>query len=225
MQALLIRLAGVTAHFRDPRINTAKIGLLARTLHCPPPCTIHGLLMAAKGGWIEPSSLKLGWKVDYASVGSDFQTSQLPQRGNYNWKAGLQHVKTSPVEREYLAFPILSVLALEGVLSDWFRCPANPLSLGRSEDLVTERIIEHIEVNTVEQGYIARQCLPLTLGSGTVYPAPMYFENKRRPVGMAPRVDARQKQEIKGDKAESTLAHIPESGETFYVWNFGAFES
>ena len=105
MQALLIRLAGVTAHFRDPRINTAKIGLPSRTLHCPPPCTVHGLLMAAKGGWIEPKTLRVGWRLDYASVGIDFQTSQLPKRKRYDWKTGFQTTEPSPTEREYLAFP------------------------------------------------------------------------------------------------------------------------
>jgi CRISPR-associated Cas5-like protein len=225
MQALLIRLAGITAHFRDPRINTAKIGLPSRTLHCPPPCTIHGLLMAAKGGWIEPQTLRIGWRLDYASVGIDFQTSQLPQRGSYNWRTGAQTTKTSPVEREYLAFPVLSILALDGVESEWFRRPANALSLGRSEDLVTERVYREVEAQPVQSGNIARQCLPLTVGSGTVYPTPMYFEGNRRPVGMAPRVDARHQQELHFIDGDSKLMMLPKSGENFYVWNFGAVES
>lgn len=224
MQALLIRLAGVTAHFRDPRINTAKIGLPARTLHCPPPCTLHGLLMAAKGGWIEPHTLRVGWRLDYTSVGIDFQTSQLPQRKSYNWTTGSQRTATSPVEREYLAFPVLSILALEGVESDWFRRPANPLSLGRSEDLITERLWQEVEAESMQRGEIARQCLPLTVGSGTIYPTPLYFAGNRRPVGMAPRVDARQKQEVRLNSVASMLATLPKSGETFYVWDFGAFE-
>jgi CRISPR-associated Cas5-like protein len=222
MQALLIRLAGITAHFRDPRINTAKIGLPSRTLHCPPPCTIHGLLMAAKGGWIEPSTLRLGWRLDYASVGIDFQTSQLPQRKSYAWTTGTQKTSASPVEREYLAFPVLSILALEGVQSDWFRCPANPLSLGRSEDLITERIWQEVEAQRTDSGEVERQCLPMTVGSGTIYPTPLYFEANRRPVGMAPRVDARQKQVLRLKDGSAGLATLPESGETFYVWNFGA---
>ena len=224
MQALLIRLAGVTAHFRDPRINTAKIGLPSRTLHCPPPATLHGLLMAAKGGWIEPQGLRVGWRIDYASVGIDFQTSQLPQRKNYSWTSGYQRTSASPVEREYLAFPVLSILALEGVQSDWFRRPANPLSLGRSEDLVTERIWQEVEISSTRSGEVARQCLPLTVGSGTVYPTPMYFEGNRRPVGMAARVDARQKQTLRLSD-DSHLAVLPKSGETFYVWKFGDSQS
>ncbi len=222
MQALLIRLAGITAHFRDPRINTAKIGLPSRTLHCPPPCTLHGLLMAAKGAWIEPNSLRVGWRLDYASVGIDFQTSQLPQRKTYNFSTGLQKTAVSPVEREYLAFPILSILALEGVESEWFRRPANPLSLGRSEDMITERVFQQMEIATSQQGEIARQCLPLGLGSGTIYATPLYFEGNRRPVAMMPRVDARQKQQITLRDAQTTLATLPRSGETFYVWNFAA---
>lgn len=220
MQALLIRLAGVTAHFRDPRINTAKIGLPSRTLHCPPPCTIHGLLMAAKGGWIEPQTLKLGWRLDYASVGIDFQTSQLPQRKVYNFKTGLQKTAVSPVEREYLAFPMLSMLVLEGVEKSWFRAPANPLSLGRSEDMITEREIETVDFEAVEVGSIARQCLPLGMGSGTIYATPLYFEGNRRPVAMTPRVDARTRQDVRARDAQTTLARVSRSRETFYIWDF-----
>lgn len=220
MQALLIRLAGITAHFRDPRTNTAKIGLPSRTLHCPPPCTMHGLLMAAKGGWIEPETLRLGWRLDYASVGIDFQTSQMPERKKYDWRTGTQKTSASPVEREYLAFPVLSIIALEGVESHWFRCSANPLSLGRSEDLVTERVWQEVEAESTFSGEVARQCLPLMVGSGTVYPAPLYFEGNRRPVGMAPRVDARQKQYLHLKEGQSELAVLSTSGETFYVWKF-----
>lgn len=220
MQALLIRLAGVTAHFRDPRINTAKIGLPARTLHCPPPATLHGLLMAAKGGWIEPETLRVGWRLDYASVGLDFQTSQLPQRKLYNFKTGLQRTSASPVEREYLAFPVLSIVALEGVSEQWFRRPANPLSLGRSEDMITERVWEQVEVERVQSGEIARQCLPFHLGSGTIYATPLFFEGNRRPVGMMPRVDATQKQRVEARSEDTTLVMLPRSGENFYVWNF-----
>ena len=225
MQALLIRLAGITAHFRDPRTNTAKIGLPSRTLHCPPPCTIHGLLMAAKGGWIEPDSLKLGWRLDYASVGIDFQTSQLPQRENYVWKTGRQVTKISPVEREYLAFPMLSILAIEGVESAWFRAPANPLSLGRSEDMITERDIQTVDFEGVQSAEIARQCLPLGVGSGTIYATPLYFEGNRRPVAMMPRVDARTRQEIQARNHAIVLANLPKTRETFYIWDFHASAS
>jgi hypothetical protein len=62
----------------------------------------------------------------------------------------------------------------------------------------------------------------MTVGSGTIYPTPLYFEANRRPVGMAPRVDARQKQVLRLKDGSAGLATLPESGETFYVWNFGA---
>ena len=225
MQALLIRLRGITAHFRDPRFNTAKIGLPSRTLHCPPPCTVHGLLMAAKGGWVDPQTLKLGWRLDYASVGIDFQTSQLPQRADYNFQSGLQRTKISPVEREFLAFPTLWILALEGVKKEWFRAPANPLSLGRSEDLITERDFANVEYESASSGEIARQCLPLGLGSGTLYATPLYFESNRQPVAMMPRVDAREQQQVSARNGETVLATLPDAHETFYIWDFHASTS
>lgn len=220
MQAYLVRLRGVTAHFRDPRVNTAKIGLPARTLCCPPPCTVHGLLCAAKGGWVEPDSLQAGWRLDYATICSDFQTSRLPQRKVYAWGLGIQKINISPVEREFLAFPILSILALNGLDCEWFRKPANPLSLGRSEDLVVESTSEQVEVDLLNSGEITRQCLPINIGSGTIYSAPLYFEDERQPVRMEPRIDATVTQEVRSAGGTNDFAYIPTTNETFYVWNF-----
>jgi len=213
MQVNVVRLAGFTAHFRDPRTNTAKIGLPSRTLRCPSPCTIHGLLCAAYGGWVEPSGLRLGWRLDYDSIGIDFQTSRLPQRTE-----GIQSgVKISPTEREFLAFPILSVLAVSGVEASIFRKPVNPISLGRSEDLIVEKLIQPVEVEACNQATLRGQCLPLGLGSGTIYAAPLYFVGNRQAVSMMPRIDAAQEQTVRS----SELMQVKQTGEAFYVWNYG----
>ncbi len=216
MKGFIIRLAGITAHFRDPRINTAKIGLPSRTLHCPPPCTIHGLLCAARGEWVDPASLCLGWRMDFADKTLDFQTSRLPQRKQYSISQGKQSVNVSPVEREILSFPVLSILAIAGVDIAWFRRPANPLSLGRSEDLIVEKLFQEITLSHVATGNIARQCLPIGIGSGTIYTAPLYFEEQRRPVLMSPKVDANEVQSIKSDN----IQFVEHTGEYFYVWDF-----
>ncbi len=213
MEVNLIRLAGYTAHFRDPRTNTAKIGLPSRTLRCPPPCTVHGLLCAAYGGWVEPSGLRLGWRLEYASIGTDFQTSRLPQRN----EAGIQMgIKISPAEREFLAFPILSILAVSGIDANTFRKPANPLSLGRSEDLIVEKLIQTVDAKPCDQATLYGQCLPLGLGSGTVYAAPLYFIESRQAINMIPRIDAAQEQSIRS----SELMQVESTKEVFYVWNY-----
>ncbi len=216
MQTNIIRLAGYTAHFRDPRTNTAKIGLPSRTLRCPPPCTVHGLICAAYGGWVEPRDLRLGWRLDYASIGIDFQTSRLPQRNAEKSQIG---VKISPTEREFLAFPVLSILVLSGIEMSAFRQPVNPLSLGRSEDLIVEKLPQAVEVESCEQALLRGQCLPLGLGSGTIYAAPLYFTGNRQAVHMMPRIDAAQEQTIRS----SELIQVKETKEAFYVWNFNAF--
>ncbi len=110
MDGFIVKLYGVTAHFRDPRFNTGGIGNLPlRTLHSPPPCTVHGLLCAAKGGWFDPNELLIGWKVDYSSWTVDFQTCWLPIRKSYNWKLGTQRKDPSPREREFLVYPVLTL--------------------------------------------------------------------------------------------------------------------
>jgi hypothetical protein len=220
-KAVLVRLAGVTAHFRDPRYNTGKIAkagsLPIRTLHCPPPCTIHGLLCAAKGGWVDTTNLVTGWRMDFDSVCSDFQTCRLPQRKAYSFRLGTQKVDISPRVREFLAFPILTIFAIEGVEPRWFRQPANPLSLGRAEDLAVEiEIVRDVAWSECAEGSISGQCLPVPLGYGVLYPAPLYFDGKRRPVSMTPKTDARIEQDIRDNR----LARVRDTGETFFLWDY-----
>lgn len=217
-KGVLIRLYGVTAHFRDTRYNTGKIGSLAiSTLRCPPPCTMHGLLCAAKGGWVEPESLVLGWRLDFASINQDFQTCHLPKRQEYNWKQGAQKLDVSPREREFLAFPVLTILGVQGVEIEWFRRPANPLCLGRSEDLILEKRFSFVAWQAEhEAARIRGQCLPAGLGFGTRYPAPIYFEANRRPIGMGPKIDAAIEQSV----TSPNLARVEYTCEVFYLWSF-----
>jgi len=220
-QAILIRLAGVTAHFRDPRYNTGKIAknasLPIRTLHCPPPCTVHGLLCAARGGWVDPADLLVGWRMDFDSVGSDFQTCRLPQRQAYSFSRGIQKVDVSPRVREFLAFPILTIFAISGVDVAWFRQPVNPLCLGRAEDLVVEKeVVSEASWSPCEEGTIARQCLPVPIGYGVLYAAPIYFQTDRRPVGMSPKTDARFEQNLRNHR----LVKVADTGETFFLWDY-----
>ncbi len=217
-KGILVRLYGITAHFRDTRYNTGKIGSLAiRTLRCPPPCTMHGLLCAAKGGWVEPESLVIGWRLDFASINHDFQTCHLPQRQEYNWKRGTQKVAISPREREFMAFPVLSILGVQGIEIEWFRCPANPLCLGRSEDLVLEKRWSFVAWQPEHNAaHIRGQCLPAGIGFGTRYPAPYYFEANRQPIGMGPKIDIAVEQEI----TSPDLARVEYTGEVFYLWRY-----
>ncbi len=224
MKALLVRLAGVTAHFRDPRFNYARIAkdssLPFRTLRCPPPCTVHGLLMAAKGAWIEPETLSLGWRMDFSSVHADLQRCQLPERFSAFKGDKIQKYSDPAIEREFLALPVLTLCVLSGVESEWLRAPANPLSLGRGEDLITEKTWREVEVEEVTSAQIARQCLPMGVGSGTIFTSPIAFEDKRRPLSMAPRIDATQPQTVRVLKTSDQLVRVSSTGEDFYVWNF-----
>lgn len=225
--AFLVRLHGVTAHYRDTRYNTGAIGrnpLPIGTLRCPPPCTMHAMLCAAKGGWVEPDGLVMGWQMDFDSVCSDFQTCHLPQRKDFNFKRGTQKVKPSPRLREFLAFPRLSLLVVSGAQSRWFREPINPLLFGRSEDLITAKeIILDVQWTPCEEAKVERQCLPMFVGSGPLYPAPMYFAPNRVPIAMSPKTDARMEQLVRaGDfNGQHPLAHVDETGKSFFLWDYG----
>jgi hypothetical protein len=220
-------LAGVTAHYRDPRYNTGAIGrnsLPIATLQCPPPCTIHAMLCAAKGGWAEPNGLVIGWRMDFDSICADFQTCQLPKRKDYSFTTGTQRLESSPRLREFLAFPRLTIFVLSGAEHAWFRCPVNPLLFGRSEDLVTAKeIAEDVGWKACGEAELVRQCLPIPLGSGPLYSAPLYFEPGRSPVAMSPKIDARIRQPVRiTDSSEyPRLARLDQTGEAFFLWDFG----
>jgi hypothetical protein len=221
-EAFVVRMAGITAHYRDPRYNTGAIGrndLPIATLRCPPPCTMHAMLCAARGGWVEPASLVMGWRMDFDSVGADFQTCQIPKRKQYNFRRGTQKLEPSPRRREFLAFPLLTVFVVSGADPAWFRRPVNPLLFGRSEDLITmKEIIGEAVWHTCSEARIARQCLPMFIGTGPLYPAPLYFAPNRIPVAMAPRADARIEQAV--HPRDGSLARLDSTGETFFLWDY-----
>ena len=225
--AFLVQLSGITAHYRDPRYNTGSIGrnpLPIRTLHCPPPSTVHAMLCAAKGGWVDPAGLVMGWQMDFDSICSDFQTCQIPKRRDYNFKRGIQKVEPSPRLREFLAYPHLTIFVLRGAESVWFQRPINPLLFGRSEDLATSKeITEDVRWEACDEARIARQCLPMLVGFGRSLPAPLYFAPNRIPIAMSPKTDARLDQPVRaGDfNRQHPLAKVHQTGQSFFLWDYG----
>jgi hypothetical protein len=168
------------------------------------------MLCAAKGGRVDPAGLVMGWRMDFDTVCGDFQTCRLPK-------------KISPRLREFLVFPRLTIFVVSGAESAWFRHPINPLLFGRSEDLVTAKEIRNdIEWDTCAEAAIARQCLPIPLGSGPLYSAPLYFERNRVPVAMAPKIDSRVEQSIRiaNSKHGHLFAQLKDTKEAFFLWDY-----
>jgi hypothetical protein len=166
----------------------------------------------------------MGWRMDFDTVCADFQTCHLPQRDKYDFGRGTQKVKISPRLREFLAFPRLTILVISGADSAWFRRPINPLLFGRSEDLVTAKEIEsNVQWTPCEEAKIARQCLPMFIGSGPLYPAPLYFTPNRVPMAMSPKTDARVEQLVRAGafNRQRPLARLDQTGESFYLWDYG----
>ena len=111
---------------------------------------------------------------------------------------------------------MLSLLDMTGVRQDWFIRPQNPLSLGRSEDIVVEKSMTSVKIMPTSTGVITRQCLPLGLASGIVYSAPLYFIESRHPIGMGPKIDVASSQIVNSNN----IYTIEGTGEAFYVWTF-----
>jgi hypothetical protein len=182
------------------------------------------MLCAAKGGWVEPTGLVAGWRMDFDSISTDFQSCQLPKRKDYSFRTGTQRVESSPRLREFLAFPRLTIFVLSGAEYAWFRCPVNPLLFGRAEDLlIAKEVTEDVEWNACGEAELVRQCLPIPLGSGPLYSAPLYFEPGRVPVAMSPKIDARNSQlaRVNNGREYPRLARLNQTGEAFFLWDFG----
>lgn len=184
---------------------------------------MHGMLCAARGGWVDPVGLVMGWRMDFDSVCADFQTCQLPKRKEYKFKTGTQKLERSPRLREFLVFPRLTIFVVSGAESTWFHRPVNPLLFGRSEDLVTEKeITTDLEWNFCAEATVMRQCLPIPLGAGPLYSAPLYFEPDRVPVAMSPKIDSRVEQSLRvsDPKYGHVLAQLKDMQEAFFLWDY-----
>ncbi len=152
--------------------------------------------------------------MDFAAVNLDFQTCQLPQRATES--SPQTGTAPSPREREFLGMPVLSILSREGLDSEWFAAPQNPLCLGRSEDLITHIEVQDVVVSEIRQGFIRNQCLPIGVGFGTIYASPLFFDDGRRPVLMSPKTDAASYQEVRSP----TMVQVADTEDCYHIWSY-----
>ena len=97
-------------------------------------------------------------------------------------------------------------------------CSAAPKILATSKE-----ITEDVSWEACDEARIAGQCLPMLVGFGPIYPAPLYFAPNRIPVAMSPKTDARLEQPVRaGDfNRQHPLAKVHQTGQSFFLWDYG----
>lgn len=163
-----IEISSWTSSFRFPNM----ISGYQPTLPIPPLATIHGLLSACKGDWVDPSSLELAYYFYYETRFTDLETIYMIEN--------LKKAKSNVIKREQLMDCKLH-LYLNDEWCSSFQEPYFPLLLGRSSDLASVTKIESVEVESVNEVYhVQGQLVPFEFAhiGAQIMPTPICYTNE-----------------------------------------------
>ncbi len=176
MKVIRAHITGWVTSFRNPLF----ISGFQPTLSMPPLSAIYGLLTAAKGDWVTPHDVAVGYVFQSSGKAIDLETV-------YEF-AGKLDAKSNINRREFLVKPQLYLYTPDMWLKEAFERPRYPLLLGRSTDLATVTSIEEIELETVSQTTFQDTLLPFPHPQiyGQIQALPTHFtaEIPRRPCGI-----------------------------------------
>jgi len=166
MKVLKIELEGIINSFRYPHFLVGR----QPSYRMPPPSTIYGLICSAVGEWVEPDNIRFGYYFTYHGIGDDLEHIHLAmvstsRKIDKKWGYSKNiEVEINPIKREILFAPkIILYLNVKDKLN-WlynsFRSPYYPLVLGRSQDLVSCKKVDIVELQDSVDGYIEKTLLP-----------------------------------------------------------------
>ena len=175
MNVIRIHITGWVASFRNPLF----ISGFQPTLPMPPLSAIYGLLTAAKGEWVTPHDVSIGFVFHSGGKAVDLETLYE--------SSGKLEAKSNINRREFLVQPQLYLYTPQMWLREAFERPHYPLLLGRSSDLATVKSIDEIQLENVSETTYQDTLLPFpdTQLFGQVQALPTHFtaEIPRRPCG------------------------------------------
>ncbi|MYB92623.1 type I-B CRISPR-associated protein Cas5 [Candidatus Poribacteria bacterium] len=175
MKVIRIHITGWVASFRNPLF----ISGFQPTLPMPPLSVIYGIITAAKGEWVTPHDVSIGFVFRSNGKAVDLETV-------YEF-AGKLDAKSNINRREFLVDPELYLYIPEMQLKEAFERPRYPLLLGRSSDLATVESIAEIELEGRSETSYQDTLLPFPDAQlyGQVQALPTHFtaEIPRRPCG------------------------------------------
>ena len=179
MKVLRIHMTGWVASFRNPLF----ISGFQPTLPMPPLSAIYGIIAAAKGEWVTPHDVSIGFVFHSSGKAVDLETVyEFPYKGKNLLKG-----KSNVNRREFLIQPQLYLYTPEMWLREAFERPRYTLLMGRSSDLATVKSIKEIQLQNVSETTYQDTLLPFPDAQlfGQVQALPTHFtaEIPRRPCG------------------------------------------
>lgn len=179
MKVLRVHINGWVASFRNPLF----ISGFQPTLVVPPLSTLYGLLSAARGNWVTPDDVAVGFIFQSRGKAVDLETVYEFDQTGYR-------AKPNVCKREFLISPELYLYTPALWLKHHFEFPHYPLLLGRSTELATVVSVVEVELEAVSETVYRDTLLPFPNEQvyGQIQALPTHFtpERPRRPQGIRP---------------------------------------
>lgn len=151
---------GLTCSFRYPHFMVGR----QPSYPVPPPATIYGMLAAARGGYFDPTGIRMAFCFSHRGSVDDLEHMHLTEAGSGRPSPGLGGrplntvANVNPVAREMLVFPRLALYldvppAEEGSWCAVLTAPHYPVTLGRSQDLGSFVEVRSVDLVRRESGY------------------------------------------------------------------------
>lgn len=161
MRVLKITAEGPTASFRYPYYMLG----VQPTYEMPPPATLYGHVASALGEWFDPRGVRFAVRFSYRRKHVELETTYLlaPASGKLKGFENTPKIlegEGNPLKREILFFPRLTLYLNRPEWEQAFRHPRYAVCLGRSQDLLTYRRVEAIDLQPARSVYWQDALLP-----------------------------------------------------------------
>lgn len=226
---------GLTTSFRYPHFMWGR----HPTFEMPPPSTIYGHICSAIGEWVDPSEVKFGYGFTHEGKGEDLEHVHAIRAGNGKPKKEGGRVvfpepvntqgNINPLAREFLFYPKMTLYVSPIEYAEFFRSPYYATILGRSQDLMSYRSVEVVELERASCAYYENTILPwemqIRVRRGVTVLMPRYvdYTNNRQPtferyVLLQDRVVLRPTEESQDDLSLEERSVIRFEGESMEHW-------
>lgn len=168
MEAIRIKMVGITASFRNPNFVSGA----QPTLDVPPPSTILGIISSAVGRIITPEDVKFGYVFLYETKGEDLELIyELTIKDKYK-------AKSNVILREFLFSPELYIYIDDLSFEKYFIYPEFPLLLGRTQEIAKVEEVKKVVLEKASPVRFGHTVVPFDFKgvAGALLALPLYFE-------------------------------------------------
>ncbi len=221
MRVLKIVAEGLTTSFRYPHFMMG----VQPTYEMPPPATLYGHVASARGEWFDPRGVQFAVHFTFWRKQPDVESTVLlkPSRGNIKGTRipKVLEGEVNPFSREILFFPQMRLYLDRPEWLEAFRHPRYAVCLGRSQDLLTYRRVEVVDLVLTSQAYLEHTLLPYdyarrtAAGHTVLMPRYLDYTQRRQPaferyVVLHRRVHTRDFLHFEGDRPAELWADLSE---------------